>query len=264
MALYRSQFHLLARICRASILALILTIGSLGLPANVAAQQPAAKKAAPAASAASAGPKNPWVKICEKTPVGTMYKDGKEEKRYSNYCLTQHERIDGNSGLAVMSAALRQMDGEAKQFLMVMVPLGVKLQAGIRAALYPKDLWEPAQKNEKIDETKLKGVQLDYTLCHVAGCTAQVEATPELINDLKTFGGIAFFSVNGAGEVTSFPVPLAGFERAYAGSGVEAAQYVAGRRALQEQLAQRRRELAEKQKQQPQAAPGAAATAPKK
>ena len=42
------------------------------------------------------------------------------------------------------------------------------LKAGMRAALYPNDLWEPAQKNEKIDESKLKGLELDYKLCHRA------------------------------------------------------------------------------------------------
>ena len=37
-----------------------------------------------------------------------------------------------------------------------MVPLGMMLQPGMRATLYPKDMWDKAQKNEKIDEAKLK------------------------------------------------------------------------------------------------------------
>ena len=60
----------------------------------------------------------------------------------------------------------------------------------MRAALYPKGLWEQAQKNEKIDESKLKGIKLEYTAVpSIAGCMAEMEATPELINDLKTFEG---------------------------------------------------------------------------
>ena len=263
MVLYRLRFAALERMCHAGTVALVLTIGLGGLPANIAAQQAPAKKAAPAApAAASAGPQNAWVKLCQKTPIGTMYKDGKQETRYSNFCLTQHERLDGNTGMAMMSAAVRQMDGESVQYLMVMVPLGMKLQAGMRAALYPKGLWELAQRNEKVDETKLKGLQLEYTLCHGGGCTAQVEATPALINDLKTFEGVAFFAINARDEAVPFAVPLAGFEKAYTGSSVDAEQYIAGRQALQQQIAQRQRDLAEQQKKQP--ATAAPAPPPKK
>ncbi len=157
-----------------------------------------------------------------------MFKDGKEETRFSNYCVTQHELIDGNVGRAIMSAAVRQMDGEPTQYLMVMMPLNVNLKAGMRGALYPKDLWEPAQRNEKIDESKLKGIGLEYNICHKGGCTAQVEVTPQLLNDLKTFGGIAVFAVSDRGEAVSFPVPLAGFAQAYASAGIEL-QTVRGR-----------------------------------
>jgi invasion protein IalB len=137
MMLHRSHSPFRQRICQASLLAAILAIGFGGLSADAAAQQPApAAKKAP--TPAGANPQ--WVKVCEKTPVGTMFRDGKEETRFKNYCLTQHELIDGTTGRALMSAAVRQMDGEPTQFLMVLVPLNVNLKAGIRAALYPKEL----------------------------------------------------------------------------------------------------------------------------
>jgi invasion protein IalB len=152
MAHYRSQPLVSERIFRAGIAALALSIGIGSWTANVAAQQGPAKKAAPApAAAASAALKANWVKLCEKTPIGTMYKDGKEEPRYTTFCLTQHQRLDGNTGMPLVTAAVRQTEGEAKQHFMVMVPLGMKLQAGMRASLYPKGLVERAQKNEKID-----------------------------------------------------------------------------------------------------------------
>jgi invasion protein IalB len=193
-----------------------------------------------------------------------MFKDGKEEARFGNFCLTQHEVIDGNTGRAVMSAAIRQLDGEPTQYLMVLMPLNVNLKAGMRAALYPKELWGPAQKNEKIDESKLKGVQLEYNLCHKGGCTAQVEATPQLINDLKSFGGFAAFAITSDGQPLSLPVPLAGFAQAYDGPGIDAKQFAASRQALMQRLAQRQKELADQQKKQAPQQPAAVAPAAKK
>lgn len=242
--------------------AFALLLGATSLAGVAAAQQAPSKKAAPA-PAASAGTQNAWVKLCEKTPVGTMYKDGKEVPREVNLCVTQTETLDGNTGAAIVTAAVRQMEGEDKQYFMVMVPLNMKLQAGMRAALYPKDLWERILKDEKVDESKLKGIALDYTLCHGGGCTAQVEATPELINDLKTFGGMLVFTIKGQGEPAGFAVPLAGFGPAYSGAAVDAKKYAEGRRVMMQQIAQRQRAQAEQQKKQQKAPPGPAAPAQK-
>jgi invasion protein IalB len=110
--------------------------------------------------------------------------------------------------MVLVSAAVRQSEGQDKQAFMVMVPLGMMIQPGMRASIYPKDMWEQAQKNEKIDETKLKTLQLTYTLCHPAGCTAEIEAPPELINDLKTSGGLVILAINPGGQTVGFPIPL--------------------------------------------------------
>ena len=53
-----------------------------------------------------------------------------------------------------------------------------------------KDQWNLVQKERKIDKTKLKVVKLSYTLCHPAGCTPEVEATNELLDDLSTSGRV--------------------------------------------------------------------------
>src|SRR5262249_24576872 len=130
------------------------------------------------------GQQSAWVKLCEKS---SATKD-------SNFCLTHYERLDGNSGTVLMAAAVRQVEGQDKQAFLVMVPLGMMLAPGMRATLYPKDMWEKAQKNEKVDESKLRPLSLAYTLCHSAGCTAETEATPELLNDLKKVGGLMVFA----------------------------------------------------------------------
>jgi len=266
-----SRTPVIGRIRLVAAVALVLSAGITVATQQAASQAPAkpAKKATPPPAAAApsgspSGSKNSWVKLCEKKPLGTMYKDGKEELRYATYCLTQHERIDGNTGHSVVTAGVRQMEGESSQYFMVMVPLGMMLKPGMRAVLYPKDLWEKVQKNETVDDSKLKGLKLEYTLCHGGGCTAEADATPELINDLKRFGGMVVFAINSKGDATPFPVAFAGFEQAYAGNPADPQQYAAGRRALMQMIAQRQQEQAEQQKKQGQQAPAAPAPAPAK
>ena len=249
--------------------AMALALGIACIAGSADAQQPAkkpaaapAQKGAPAAASAppAAGAQSAWVNLCENANAVTKDKDGKDEKKEVSICLTHHERLDGNSGMVLVSAAVRQIDGQDKQHFMVMVPLGMLIQPGMRASLYPKDQWELVQKNEKVDENKLKGIKLGYTLCHPAGCTAEVEATPELINDLRIMGGLVVFAINAGGQPVGFPVPLVGFEQAYTGNPVDNKQYGEARRALMQQIAQRQHDLIEEQKkqQQQQGAPGAA------
>jgi len=283
------------RIGRAATVAAALAFGIAGLTGAAMAQQqpapapkkapdkapaaPAAPKAAPAAPkkdakqpAAAPASQSAWVKLCEKATAFKKEKDGKEEKKEINICLTHHERLDGNSGMVLVSAAVRQVEGQDKQHFMVMVPLGMLLQPGMRASLYPKDIWEQVTKNEKVDESKLKQIRLAYTLCHPAGCTAEMEMTPELLADLKTGGGIVVFSVNAAGQPVGFPVPLNGFDQSYAGQPIDNKQYGEARKALMQQIAQRQQQLAEEQQKKmqeeqkgaPPAAPAKAAPAQKK
>ena len=205
------------------------------------------------------------MKLCEKATAVAKNKEGKEEKKDLNICLVHHERIDGNSGMVLVSAALRQIDGQDKQHFMVMVPLGMLLQPGMRATVFPKNLWEKVQKNEKIekaDEAKLKGLALQYTLCHMAGCTAEMEATPELLADLKGNGGLMVFAISAAGTPVAFPVPLAGFD---VGTCRRAGRHEEVRRGAQgaddtdrgaPAAAGRRDEKAERRPEEDDAAPG--------
>src|SRR5438874_12682703 len=129
----------------AAVLASALGMASLIGPAAAQTPAPAPKKppaAAPAqkgapAAAAPTAAQSAWVKLCEKATAVSKDKDGKEQKKDLNICLTHHERLDGNSGMVLVSAAVRQVEGQDKQHFMVMVPLGMLLQAGMRATLYP-------------------------------------------------------------------------------------------------------------------------------
>jgi invasion protein IalB len=117
-----------------------LALGIAGIAGSADAQQakkpaaaPAQKGAPAAASAPPAGSQSAWVKLCEKANAVTKDKDGKDEKKEVSICLTHHERLDGNSGMVLVSAAVRQIDGQDKQHFMVMVPLDMQIRPGLRS-----------------------------------------------------------------------------------------------------------------------------------
>ncbi len=225
------------------------------------APPPAAKKE-PAKKGAEA-PQSAWVKLCEKAPIVLRDKEGKPTREQRNICLTHHERLDGNSGMVLVSAALRQVEGEDKQHLMIMVPLGMAIGPGLRATVYNADQWDKIQKNEKFDDSKLEPQKFHYTLCHPAGCTAEVEATKELIDQFRAGAGIMVLAINAQGQVVAFPIPLVGFKDALEGEPIDNQKYSEARKALMQQIAQRQQQLAEEaRKRQAEAKDGKGEPAP--
>jgi invasion protein IalB len=234
-----------------------------------AAKQAPASKSAPAASA----PQSAWVKLCEKTQVPRVGKDGKplividgkpsyDEKEI---CLTHHERLDGNTGMVLVSAAIRKVEGQDKQHLMIMVPLGMALPPGIKTAVYTKEQWAKAAKKETIDEKQLQPIDLKYLLCHQGGCTAETEATSQLIDAMKTGGGMMVLALNINGQPVAFPVPLDGFDASYKGPAVDNKAYATARGELMKQIRARQIEMFKqyqeelKKKQEASGAPAEAA-----
>jgi invasion protein IalB len=261
-----------AAVCAAlgTAVVMIATPAFAQAPAAPAAKQaPAAKpdaKGAPAAAAAAGGSKSAWVKLCEKAPFNHKDKDGKDVKEEKNICLTHHERLDGNTGMVMVSAAIREIEGSDKKSLMVMVPLGMALPPGLRAAVYTKDQWAQAAKNEKIDEKTLKPIALKFSLCHAAGCTAEVEATADIVEQMKVGGGLMVIAMNAGAQPIGFPVPLDGFPEAYAGKPVDNKEYAKARGQLMAQIRERQQAALEKYKAEqmkslPAPPPGAAAPA---
>ena len=174
---------------------------------------------------------NPWVKLCENVTIAGANKA---------LCVTTHERLNGSTGMVLVSAALREIEGEGTQTLMAMVPEGVRLPQGLRISIYPKEEWEKLQKDEN-DESKATGIKLTYTLCRAGGCAAEVTATPSLISDLKGGGGLRVSATNAANEVVSFLVPLVGFAEAYEGPPVDNEKYKRIRGVLLQQMKELKR-----------------------
>ncbi len=167
-----------------------------------------------------------WVKLCEKAPNIT------DPKKELNVCLTHHERLDGNTGMVLVSAAIREVEGQDKKALMVMVPLGMALPPGVQV---------------KVDEGE--PVKLQFTLCHAAGCTAEGEATQAVIDQMNKGKQVVVAAINLAGKAIGFPVPLNGFDKAYAGKPVDNEKYKEARKRLMVAIRERQIELAKKAKE---------------
>jgi hypothetical protein len=150
--------------------------------------------------------------------------------------------------MVMVSAAIREVEGSDKKSLMIMVPLGMALPPGIRAAVYTKDQWAKAAKNEKIDEKTLKPISLKYSLCHAAGCTSETEATADIVEQMKVGGGIMVIAMNAAAQPIGFPVPLDGFPEAYSGKPVDNKEYAKARGQLMAQIRERQQAALEKYK----------------
>jgi invasion protein IalB len=170
-----------------------------------------------------------WVKLCEKAP--SLQEEGQE----LDVCLTHHERIDGNTGRVLVSAAIRQVEGKDTRSLMVMVPLGMALPAGVQA---------------KVDDNE--AIKLKYTLCHVGGCTAETQATDEIIEQFRNGEQVVVAAMNLAGKPIGFPVPLSGFTKAYAGDPVDNEKYRAARQQLMQTIRQRQIAMMEKAREEQQ------------
>lgn len=242
-------------------LAVALAAGLAATPAlaQKKGEKPAEAKPAAAAPADKAGEKqSAWVKLCETAGLVKKDAEGKDVKDEKKICLTHHERLDGNTGMVLVSAAIREVEGQDKKSMMVMVPLGMAIPPGVRAAVYTGEQWAAAAKNEKIDEKALKPIELKYSLCHPAGCTAEIEATPEFIDSMKKGGGVMVLALNAAAQPIGFPVPLDGFAAAFDGPPVDNEKYAKARGELMKQIRDRQAQMVEKMKEEQKAKQDAA------
>jgi uncharacterized caspase-like protein len=195
-------------------------------PENLKPESPTAME-----KAVTAGGQSAWIKLCEDTTAG-------DPPKPINLCFTHQERLDEATGMSLATAGVRQVqvEGQTHQHFIVLVPLGMQQGPGMRVYIYPKDKWAAAEKSTQVADGSLRMVPLAYSLCHPGGCNGEIEATPDFIADLKKAGGIVVYAINPAGAQVAFPVPLAGFERAYTGAPVDGKVYAEARKQQIEQL----------------------------
>jgi invasion protein IalB len=269
---FATQRHGNAWTTRAAATGTILLLAA-GLAGTAAAQQAKGGAPAPAAAAPAAGAQqqSAWVKLCEKTPYNKLGPDGKPQLDRDNkpvmedktLCLTHHEQMT-NVGITMVSAAIQQLEGIEKLHMMVMVPptTGIIMPAGMSVVVYSREQVEKLQKKERLDEKELVGQKLMFTICHQNGCTAENEATPQLVDAMRKGAVMVAFATHVSGQPIPYEVPLVGFASTFDGKPVDNKTYQDQRTKLQEMFMANRLEAmkqAQTQAQNPQQAQGAPA-----
>ena len=223
-------------------LIMAVAAGALFMAGPAIAQQPAKPApAAPPAAKAKDSKKttsSAWVKLCEKQ---------KDEKK-GNICLTHHERFHPTTGQPLVSAAIRTVEGQKQEMVMIMVPLGRLLPSGVVL---------------KVD--KEKPVLMNYGFCTSVGCVAETPATPEILAKLKKGGELTIGTIDINRKPIGFRVSLAGFTTAYDGPPIDREIYTKARKQMFQQIRARQIELLKRAKaaaEKKKAAGGAAAPAP--
>ena len=185
------------------------------------AAAPAAGAQAPAGAAAQAPAQDAWVKLCMKN----------EQTQNKEICLINHEGLDPNSGMVLITAMVRKVEGEPKQQLIIRLPTAYALVI-------------PAGVQAKIDEEK--PIDLQYMICFPAGCQAQTDLTPEVMEAMRKGKQMVVAAVNFQQKTMGFPVPLSGFNKAADGPAADPVKYEESRKQLMEMFKKRQQELAAK------------------
>jgi invasion protein IalB len=191
-------------------------------PAPAPAAPAPAAAAAGAAPAAGAGPEDSaWVKLCLKN----------EQTGNKEICLVNHEGLEPNTGMVLVAAAVRSVEGEDKQSLLVRLPTAYSLVM-------------PAGVQIKIDDGE--PISLQYAVCFPTSCQVQIDLTKEMFDSMRKGKQMVVAAVNMQQKTMAFPVPLTGFSKVFDGPPVDNAKYEEARRQLMEKFHQRQIELANK------------------
>jgi invasion protein IalB len=222
----------LVRCAGAGALAIVLAM-PMATAQDAVPKSSAAPKGAPAAGAPAAAPgaapaaapatatEDAWVKLCMKS----------EQTQNKEICLINHEGLEPNTGMVLIAAAVRKVEGEETQQLLVRVPTAYALVI-------------PAGVQIKIDEAQ--PIQLQYAICFPTSCQVQIELTKEMMDQMRKGKQMVVAAMNIQQKTMGFPVPLTGFAKAYDGPPVDSVKYEESRRQLMEMFKKRQAELAAK------------------
>ena len=210
------------------------------------AAAPAPAKDAKAAAPAKGEKQSSWVKLCDDVPDLSTAKDGKEATKKKKVCATFHDTIDANSGMTVVSAAVREIEGNKKRDLQVTVPLGMVIPAGAKISALTAEQTELIKAKKDLDPKDVISVDLKFTACLPNGCTAEIEAPDNVLELMKKGGSLLVRSIYVSGKPFAVPVPLNGFGDAYAGKPTDNEVYKKARAQMMTQIRARQAKLAEK------------------
>jgi uncharacterized caspase-like protein len=172
--------------------------------------------------------KGSWYKLCIDVPTPEPAKAGEqpkpqkpEEMKKTNVCLTQLDIRDRESSVLASKIAIREIAGQDKPQLLVMVPLGVGIQPGVNSTI-GGDLRK-----------------LAFTTCDQFGCYAEAAIERSYVSTLKSGGRMSFTATDEAGAPLVFNESFEGFGRAFDGPPVPVEKYNEDQRKIAEVIRER-------------------------
>ena len=141
-----------------------------------------------------------WVKVCSKN----------EQNENKQVCLLKYEGLDPKTGDVLVGAAVRTVEGQLKQDLIVTVPIAYSLDMppGIRI---------------KIDEDE--PISLQYVGCTPKSCQAQVELTHQVLDRMRKGNQMLVAAIDVQKKPLTFRILLNGFAITSDGAAVDEVKY---------------------------------------
>ena len=189
------EWHSLARLGR--VIPLAAAIFGFGI-SSASAQQ---GQQVPAGAAK--GDVSGWVKVCARN----------EESANNQVCIVKYEELDPRTGSVLLSAAVRTVEGEPGQQLVINVSSAYTLII-------------PAGLQARIDEGEPFSMQ--FGVCLPTSCQAQMALSKEMLQKIISGKKLAVAAAN-AQKSMVFLVPLLGFQKSWTGAPTDAAKYQAAR-----------------------------------
>jgi invasion protein IalB len=158
-----------------------------------------------------------WVKICTKGA----------DAGAKQVCLVRHEGLELKTGQILIAAAVRSVDGDPKQRLLINLPTAYSLVI-------------PTGVQIKIDDGK--PVPLQYTVCLKTNCQVELELSKDMLAEMRNGSKLLIAAMNTQGKTMAFPIPLTGFGKTTDGPPVDNVAYQAARMQMIEAARQRQKQ----------------------
>jgi invasion protein IalB len=180
------------------------------------------KTTAKTAASAGAGAASSWVKVCTKD----------EKTGNKQVCLVRYEGLEPKTGAILIAAAVRTIEGEDKQHLLVNVATAYSLAMSPGVQI-------------KIDEGE--AAQLQYAVCFSTSCQVQRDLSQEFVDKMRKGKQMIVAAVNAQQKTMFFPIALTGFSKTSDGAPVDNAAYQAARTQMMRASREHQAELAKEE-----------------
>jgi invasion protein IalB len=198
----------------------LLAAFALGCGMTLAGAQQEVPKTTPnSATHAGTGGESSWIKVCTKD----------EKNGNKQVCLVRYEGLEPKTGAILIAAAVRTIEGEDKQHLLVNVSTAYSLAMSSGVQI-------------KIDEGE--AAQLQYAVCFSTSCQVQMDLSKEFVDKMRKGKQMFIAAINARQKTMFFPVPLTGFSKTSDGAPVDNAAYQGARAEMMRASREHQAELA--------------------